>query len=136
MDKFPFEIELKVQADATSFIKKLAENTVNICLDYAVEEWLKQCQIWKREYPILLEDFKIDMGAVNPYFFIDTLSSELSDDDVVIPGSSGAGIDVFWLAIRNKRNQRMLATGSLGSMGYGIPAAIGACLAAGKGRFA
>lgn len=132
LDKFPFEIELKVQADATSFIKKLAENTVNICLDYAVEEWLKQCQIWKREYPILLEDFKIDMGAVNPYFFIDTLSSELSDDDVVIPGSSGAGIDVFWLAIRNKRNQRMLATGSLGSMGYGIPAAIGACLAAGK----
>ena len=34
--------------------------------------------------------------------------------------------------IRNKKNQRLLATGSLGSMGYGIPAAIGACLASGK----
>lgn len=132
LNKFSFDIELKIQADATTFITKLNESTENICLDREVKNWLSQCQMWKQQYPILLEEFKQDEGAVNPYFFVDTLSNELQDDDVVIPGSSGAGIDVFWLGIKNKKNQRMLATGSLGSMGYGIPAAIGACLASGK----
>lgn len=132
LNKFRFNVDISVQADATSFIAKLLEKTKEIVLDKNVKEWLSQCQKWKEEYPVVLDEFREDNGAVNPYFFIDTLSDVLADDDVVIPGSSGAGIDVFWMCIKNKRNQRMLATGSLGSMGYGIPAAIGACLASGK----
>lgn len=132
LNKFSFDIDIKIQADATAFIRKLTEKTEDICLDNAVRDWLKQCQMWKQQYPIMLEEFKKDEGAVNPYFFVDVLSNELQDNDVVIPGSSGACIDVFWLAIKNKIDQRILATGSLGSMGYGIPASIGACLASGK----
>ena len=130
LNKFKFDVDLKIQADATAFIKELLKQTKEIQLD--VSDWLKQCQAWRAKYPVVLDEFKKDEGAVNPYFFIDTLSDELEDDDVVIPGSSGAGIDVFWMCIKNRKNQRMLATGSLGSMGYGIPAAIGACLASGK----
>lgn len=130
LNKFKFDVDLKIQADATAFIKELLKQTKEIQLD--VSDWLKQCQAWRAKYPVVLDEFKKDEGAVNPYFFIDTLSDKLADDDVVIPGSSGAGIDVFWMCIKNRKNQRMLATGSLGSMGYGIPAAIGACLASGK----
>ena len=132
LKKFRFAVEMAIQADATEFIQELLKQSENIVLDSAVKEWLKQCQKWKQEYPVVLDEFREDRGAVNPYFFIDTLSEEFTEDDVVIPGSSGAGIDVFWMCIKNRRNQRMLATGSLGSMGYGIPAAIGACLASGK----
>lgn len=132
LNKYKFHVDLKVQADATAFIKEFLKQTREISMDSSVPDWLKQCQKWRAKYPVVLDEFRKDDGAVNPYFFIDTLSDELADDDVVIPGSSGAGIDVFWMCIKNKRNQRMLATGSLGSMGYGIPAAIGACLASGK----
>ncbi len=132
LHKFRFDTEMAIQADATEFIKELLVQSKGMELDGAVRQWLGQCQKWKQQYPVVLEEFKKDTGAVNPYYFMDILSETLADDDVIIPGSSGAGIDVFWLCIRNRKHQRMLATGSLGSMGYGIPAAIGACLASGK----
>lgn len=132
LNKFKFRIDLKIQADATAFIKELLKQMKETQLDICSSAWLQQCQTWKTKYPVVIEEFKKDEGAVNPYFFIDTLSDNLADDEVIIPGSSGAGIDVFWLCIKNRKNQRMLSTGALGSMGYGIPAAIGACLASGK----
>lgn len=132
LNKFQFPIELKIEMDATLFIEQFLNKVGGIELQPEVHEWLKQCQKWKAMYPVVLDEFKEEHGLVNPYFFIDVLSDQLREDDVVMPGSSGAGIDVFWMCIKNRRNQRMLATGSLGSMGYGIPAAIGACLASGK----
>ncbi len=132
LDKFQFDITQKIQADATIFIKELLDQVQSIEIGNEKNEWLMQCQSWKTQYPVVTEAFKKDEGAVNPYYFMEVLSGELADDDVVIPGSSGAGIDVFWLCFQNRKNQRALATGSLGSMGYGLPAAIGACLASGK----
>lgn len=132
LNKFKFSVDLKIQSDASAFIEELLRQTNELKLDDAIVEWLEQCQNWKKEYPVVLEEFSKDEGAVNPYYFIDTLSNGLADDDVIIPGSSGAGIDVFWMCFKNKKHQRALATGALGSMGYGLPAAIGACLASGK----
>ncbi|MCM1256251.1 MAG: thiamine pyrophosphate-binding protein [Roseburia sp.] len=132
LDKFTFDIALKVQADATDFIKELLGQLDDFENRKELNDWLEKCISWKWQYPIVLEEFKKEGEKVNPYFFMDKLSDALKEDDVIIPGSSGAGIDVFWLCIKNKRNQRLLATGSLGSMGYGLPAAIGACLASGK----
>ncbi len=132
LDKFAFDIALKIPADATAFLEELLRQSADLVRRDEWSVWLRQCQAWRTQYPIVLEDFKKEKGSVNPYYFVDKLSDALADDDVVIPGSSGAGIDVFWLAYKNRRNQRSLATGSLGSMGYGVPAAIGACLASGK----
>lgn len=132
IDKFKFEIEVKVAADATAFIKALHKALRKSGVRLNVETWLMQCSKWKEKYPIILEEFRKGKNIVNPYHFIDVLSDCLADDDVIIPGSSGAGIDVYWMCLKNRRNQRTLATGSLGSMGYGIPASIGACKASGK----
>ncbi len=132
LNKFKFDIELKMQSDAAAFVEELLKQISKVKLNNETSKWLEQCQSWKKQYPVVLEEFKKDEGAVNPYYFIDILSNELSDDDVIIPGSSGAGIDVFWMCFKNRKEQRTLATGSLGSMGYGLPAAIGACLASGK----
>lgn len=132
LNKFGFAVDIKIRADATAFVKEILKQVKEIGMEDLAPEWLKRCQEWKAKYPVVLDEFKVDAGAVNPYFFMDTLSDALLEDDIIIPGSSGAGIDVFWMCIKNKRNQRMLATGALGSMGYGIPAAIGACLASGK----
>lgn len=132
LDKFDFDIALKVPADAAAWIRELLVQTADRERPGAWDIWLQQCRNWRAQYPIVPDAFREEKGAVNPYCFVDMLSDALADDDVVIPGSSGAGIDVFWLAYKNRRFQRSLATGSLGSMGYGIPAAIGACLASGR----
>lgn len=132
LNKFSFEVDLKVEADATQFIKILLKEIQQQNIKICDSKWLEQCQAWKQKYPVVLDGFKESESGVNPYFFIDKLSDWLEDNDVVIPGSSGAGIDVFWMCIKNKENQRLLATGALGSMGYGIPAAIGAQMATGR----
>jgi len=45
-----------------------------------------------------------------------------------VTGSSGLAIEIFYTFFQNKKNQRLFLTSGLGSMGYGLPAAIGACV--------
>ena len=71
---------------------------------------------------------------MNTYVFSETLSEAMAEGDQIIPGSSGAALDTFWLSVRLKRGQRAVATGGLGSMGYGLPASIGGCLGSGSRR--
>lgn len=134
INKINTKIDIKITSDATKFILELVKKLKNQKVVIKVDEWIDKCKEWKIKYPIVLEEYKEDKGNVNPYYFIEKLSEELAEDDIILPGSSGAGIDVFWLAFKNKRNQRLLATGSLGAMGYGIPSSIGGCLASGKKR--
>lgn len=132
LNKFQFAVEKKIVADGTSFITALLAALKERNIHFSVEDWVAQCASWKAQYPVVLDKFRKDEGLVNPYYFMDVLSDCLADDEVIIPGSSGAAIDVYWLCLKNKKDQRTLATGSLGSMGYGIPAAIGACKATGR----
>lgn len=134
INKLNTEIDVKVISDATEFILELTKQLKEEQLTINVSDWISKCNHWKEKYPIVLDEYDNDDNGVNPYFFIDKLSDELNDDDIILPGSSGAGIDIFWLTFKNKRNQRLLATGSLGSMGYGIPSSIGGCLASNKKR--
>lgn len=131
LDKFSFDIEEKVQADATEFLKEMLRQLDGVTLP-SYSAWCNRCQEWKRHYPVLLSEYDDDSSGVNPYYFMDRLFSLLANDDVIIPGSSGACIDIYWLCAHIRRQQRTLATGALGSMGYGLPAAIGACLASDK----
>jgi acetolactate synthase-1/2/3 large subunit len=73
-------------------------------------------------------------GIVSTYVLIDVLSDELTSEDVIAPGSSGPCSEISMQAFRAKRGQRILNSNSLGAMGTGLPAAIGACLASGGKR--
>nr|WP_258538090.1 MULTISPECIES: thiamine pyrophosphate-dependent enzyme [Pseudomonas] len=50
---------------------------------------------------------------------------------MVSTGSSGLAVEVFYTVFRNRPGQRVFLTSGLGAMGYGLPAAIGACFANG-----
>lgn len=134
INKLGINIELSAICDATNFIEEMIRQIENNQIEINVGKWNGICQNWKSKYPLILDEYRRQEDLVNPYYFIERLSEILEDDDIVLPGSSGAGIDIFWMAFKNKKNQRLLATGSLGSMGYGIPASIGGCLASGRKR--
>jgi acetolactate synthase-1/2/3 large subunit len=55
----------------------------------------------------------------------------MGPDFLFVPGSSGACSEVAMQAFQNKAGQRVLNSEGLGPMGFGIPAALGACLASG-----
>jgi acetolactate synthase-1/2/3 large subunit len=125
-------VDLAFVADAKDFISTMLLESGSQLFSYP--DWVRQCSVWKDRYPVVLPEYRAQIGYLNSYVVAETLCEELSEDDLIVPGSSGAAIDTFWLAAKLKRGQRAVATGGLGSMGYGLPAAIGACLGGGRHR--
>ena len=66
---------------------------------------------------------------VNTYCLLETISNYMTAEDVYVSGSSGSCIDISMQTFRVKKGQRAFCTKGLASMGYGLPSAIGACLA-------
>lgn len=89
--------------------------------------WNEQCRLWKEKYPVIQESH---YGAeqANVYAFIDTLSRQLSSDAVTVVANGSAsvvGSQTYFI----KEGSRFLMNDDLSSMGYELPAAIGACVA-------
>lgn len=118
--------------DARAFIQQLLAANAGQTLN--CQAWRERCQGWKNAYPVVLPEYREPSEYVNTYVFTEALSEAMAEGDQIIPGSSGAALDTFWLSVRLKRGQRAVATGGLGSMGYGLPSSIGGCLGSGGRR--
>jgi acetolactate synthase-1/2/3 large subunit len=126
--KLGSHLDLSVCCDAKDFIVALIR-AASAAAQADRPEWTQRCAQWKERYPVLLPEHKTDEGMVSTYFLADCLSEILPEETPIVSGSSGAGIEIFQHALRLKRGQRLYHTTALGAMGYGLPAAIGACLA-------
>jgi acetolactate synthase I/II/III large subunit len=120
-------LDLGIQCDAKDFITALS-SAAGRQAQPARLAWQQRCADWKTRYPVLLPEHAVDHGLVSTYYLADCLSDLLPEHAAVVSGSSGAGIEIFQHALRLKRGQRLYHTTALGAMGYGLPAAIGACL--------
>lgn len=132
IDKLGDMPDQRFVCDAKAFIEELSAASAGQALD--CDPWRVRCAAWKAAYPVVLPEYRHASDYVNTYVFAETLSEAMSEGDQIIPGSSGAALDTFWLAVRLKHGQRAVATGGLGSMGYGLPASIGGCLGSGCAR--
>jgi len=92
------------------------------------EQWIKQCERWKRRYPVNDGRDVSSPDGISHYELVEALSDEIPEGMSIATGSSGLSIEAFYSAFRNRSGQRIFLTSGLGSMGYGLPAAIGACL--------
>lgn len=127
------KIDVPVWSDARLFLTALLDAADRLQMRDR-KEWLERCRVWKSRYPVVLPEYWNQTGFINTYAFTSVLSDEMSEDELIIPGSSGAALDTFWLALRLKGRQRAIATGGLGAMGYGLPGAVGGAVAAGGRR--
>jgi len=129
IDKLDMTIDLKVISDAAAFIDTLGE--LNGIGSHPCVAWKMRCLDWKERYGVRNEKSFAQSGEITHYQFIDALSEVVEPGSIVSSGSSGLGVEVFYSVFRNKEGQRVFLTSGLGSMGYGLPAAIGACFANG-----
>lgn len=133
IDKLNMNLEGKFSLDAGKVIRALLERSGKINVDYS--DWLHQCKDWQKRYPPILPEYlNEEKEKVNLYHLISILSDQLGSGDLLIPGSSGACAEITMQAVRIKDGLRVQNTPGLGSMGFGLPATIGACLASGKKR--
>ncbi len=95
------------------------------------QNWLLHCQHLRQKY-LPLREFNISPTAkVHPYYFMDQLGKLLPEKATVV-ASNGTACVAFFQALASKKGQRLLLNSGDASMGYGLPAAIGACAATGK----
>ncbi len=121
-------IDLPVCADAGVFLRALLAQPASP-RPAGSAHWLERCRRWKAQYPVVLPEHRVPDQLVSGYHFAEVLSAEMADGELIVSGSSGAGIEIFQHVLTLKPRQRLLHTTALGAMGYGLPAAIGACLA-------
>ncbi|MFA4858467.1 MAG: thiamine pyrophosphate-binding protein [Candidatus Margulisiibacteriota bacterium] len=131
--KLKMKIDVPVVSDAKAFLDEFIRQ-INLVKKAERLPWFKRCREWKSKYPVILPEYCQPQGLVNPYCLIDVLSNLMQKDDVLVPGSSGACAEVTLQAFRVKLGERIQNTPGLGSMGFGLPASMGACLASGGKR--
>ena len=125
LKKKTIRVDLPVCADASDFMKALLA-----CDIYRADSdsWINQCNLWKSRYPVVNESQLHASGLVNVYAFVDSLSRRLPQQAVTVVSNgscSVVGSQTYYI----KENDRFLINCGISSMGYGLPAAIGACIA-------
>lgn len=125
--------QIAVCADAKTFIRCMLKHADKI-EKHDHSEWIAYARRMKEKYPVVLKKYWEQQDAVNTYALLDVITEQMSDNDIYVSGSSGTCIDVSMQTFRVKKGQRVFATKGLASMGFGVPATIGACLAGNRRR--
>jgi acetolactate synthase I/II/III large subunit len=120
-----YERTIKYNHDVSLVLDKLLENITKIKPN--ISEWKNKCDYYRNEYPIINDDYKDDK-YVNSYSFVNALTQQLSDDEIIVT-DMGTGLLSGHQAGHLKENQTMFTSQGLGEMGVGLPYAIGAAFA-------
>jgi acetolactate synthase-1/2/3 large subunit len=132
LKKPTISIDLPINADAGEFIRLLNTRLKSRRLPKRAA-WLSWCNERIRRYPVVLPEYHLRRKPVNPYVFCELLSERLDTEDVIV-SSNGASCVIPIQAMQSKRGQRHIVNSGCAAMGYGLPAAIGACFANGRKR--
>ncbi len=123
-------VELPVHADVKDFLLKLREALLNenfVCKS----EWNALCADWKKNYPVVRPEHYEEKPLANVYCFIKELSKRLPKGQTTVVGNGSACV-VGSHGYVIKEGQRFIINSGAASMGYDLPAAIGACFAENK----
>ena len=127
INRMDMDMEARVACDAGVFISGLRKHYIEPTEEW--EEWLSFCKDTRNQHPVITDQHREHTGNVSAYHFIDVLCDLLREDDVIVPESSGGAGEITYQAFRVKKGQKMKNAAGLGSMGFGLPYAIGSCIA-------
>ncbi len=84
--------------------------------------WLTMCQAWRDKFPLGYEQH---VDSLSPQYVIERLGALAGPDAVYV---AGVGQHQMWAAhfVKYERPRSWLNSGGLGTMGYAVPAAMGA----------
>jgi len=133
LKKPTIHVELPVYADAKDFFECLNSELKEFDTPlFSNDEWIKVCQNWKKKYPAVLERHKNENdGFANAYAAFDIISRSLPENTVAVTSNGTccvAGHQTWFI----KKGSRFFNNNAVASMGYGLPASIGACIANGR----
>lgn len=134
MRKPTLHVDMEVWADAKDLLEKLDKaldeelQKANRSTFWEGQDWIDRCNDWKKRYPVVMPKHYEDKNHTNVYAFIKELSSRLEEGQVTVVGNGSACV-VGSHGYVIKKDQRFIINSAIASMGYDLPAAIGACVA-------
>ncbi|KAI7764587.1 hypothetical protein ACKAV7_012356 [Fusarium commune] len=95
------------------------------------KEWFNKINEWKKKWPLSDYERAERSGLIKPQTLIEELSNLVADRKDKTYIATGVGQHQMWTAqhFRWRHPRSMITSGGLGTMGYGLPAAIGAKVA-------
>jgi acetolactate synthase-1/2/3 large subunit len=121
---FP-KIELGVLADLNTFIPELHQAFVNNKLTSKKPVWLKWCKDVQQEFEVKPSDYEEKIDAINAYHLIPYVIDAAHENSIVVCGDATACIVPFQTG-KIRDGMRMFSNSGSASMGFDLPAAIGA----------
>ena len=109
-------VDIPIVADAKEAITKMAEY-VQEC---NTGKWLKQIREWKEEHPLTMKD----RGIMGPLDIIGEINRQF--DKAILVTDVGQHQMLVSQYVDITENRQLIMSGGLGTMGYGLPGAIGA----------
>jgi acetolactate synthase-1/2/3 large subunit len=125
LNKPTCNFDYKINQDLAEFIPNLLKLLKKSSLKFNFTDWLKWGKDRLIKYPVCLPEYWNITKNVNPYCFIDELSNYSKEGEIIICGNGTACVVTFQ-GIKVKSNQRIFHNAGCQSMGYDLPAVIGA----------
>lgn len=137
LKKPTLHIDIPVHADCKVFIKDLLEelNDIEGSLwsngeGLKGKTWIETVKYWKEKYPVCRPEFleNDNTKLANVYAFIKYISEQARENQITVVGNGSACV-VGGHSYIIKKGQRFISNSAIASMGYDLPAAIGAYIA-------
>ena len=125
LEKPTFRPDVKICADAGDFLRALAVELPSLG---PKAEWLDYCRRMKGKYPVVLPEHRARTDYVSSYVLPEAIMRHAPDPLTVVT-SNGIAYTSTFQAIPIRKGMRMFSNEACASMGYGLPAAIGAAFA-------
>ena len=120
------KIDMPILAELSMFFDELLKKELSI---HVISEWMEYGAVLKKRYPIYAEQAGVAMKpGVKPYYFYQEMRKYLKDDAILVAGNSASAVEQLQLGVE-KEGQRLWGNVSCGTMGYDLPASLGAAVA-------
>ena len=123
-------IDYKIITDAKVFLEKLDLELAKTQLP-SYQNWIAWCKNINQKFDVALEHTQLPDKPINPYIAVKNIFDNLRSDDIIVCGNASACIMPFQIGHLTRSN-RMFSNSGSASMGYDLPAAIGAACATDK----
>lgn len=135
LEKPTFRPDVKIHADVGEFLRalvKVAEGRIDFgSRQQLLEPWLEYCRRMKAKYPVVLPEHRERTDYVSSYVLPEKIV-EYAPSPLTVVTANGIAYTSTYQTIPIRHDMRMFANEACASMGYGLPAAIGAAFASGN----
>lgn len=125
--------DITITADLKTFIPTLIAQAKSSQWKSSHSSWVQWCSDINARFTPKVADYPVSEDAINSYHFVAELFEHLKENDIVVCGDATATIVPFQIG-KIKSGMRLFSNSGSASMGYDIPAALGAAIANPKAR--